>query len=99
MNDNNNFVTMEIIDDNNDYKDDKNSILIKIQEDLPSFVSTYIEKKQKHTLATRKYALKDPTRTRGYAKNYYHKNKNNPDFKQNMRERALKYYYNKKQIQ
>ena len=75
---------------------DADLLLLKLQEDLPSFVQTYIEKKRKHIQATRKYALKDPSRTRGYANDYYNRNKDNPEFRQKMRERALNYYYNKK---
>ena len=73
-----------------------NNLTIEIQENLPAFINKYIENKKKHLQATRKYALNDPARTRAYANAYYNKNKDDPAFKQKVRERALKYYYEKK---
>jgi len=67
-------------------------------EELQLLMQKCLEKKRKHYEATRRYVLKDPQRSNNYSKAYYHKMKMNPEFKKNARERALKYYYKKKEI-
>lgn len=74
------------------------TIKAQIQNNLDGFVKEMVDKKKKHAKITRQYALDNPERTRRYANNYYHRNKDDPEFQQKSRERALNYYNKKKQI-
>jgi IMP dehydrogenase/GMP reductase len=72
------------------------TIKAQIQNNLDGFIKDMIDKKKKHAKITRQYALDNPERTRRYANNYYHRNKDDPEFQQKARERALNYYNKKK---
>jgi hypothetical protein len=46
--------------------------------------------------ANKKYREKNKDYFSEYQRNYYHKNKDNPEYMQKQREKALKAYYNRK---